>query len=245
MTKSYKIEKVSAADMVCSKMKELILDNKWKCGEKIPSENELAGLFGVNRLTVRIALQRLHALGIVDIRVGDGTYVQKLDFESHMHDLSDFYINDKTLQDILEFRLALEAECARLAAHRRTDEQLEQLYSLCMEFQKEMQDYYRCEQHDKDAAKQHFFNTIDISMNLHTILCAMSQNDLMSYAFFVAKEPSRRHMLSNAAKRINDIDEDGNNVWVNLWIKLYERLKARDAETSIIYLRQLIQLKTE
>lgn len=40
-----------------------------------PSESDLADLFGVNRLTVRLALQKLNTLGILDTRVGDGTYV--------------------------------------------------------------------------------------------------------------------------------------------------------------------------
>lgn len=224
-------------------MKELILEKKWEYGKKIPSENELAELFGVNRLTVRIALQRLHALGIVDIRVGDGTYVKKLDLESHMQDLSDFYINDKTMQDVLEFRLALETDCIILAAQRRTDEQLEQLHELCMAFQKETQEYHLRRYQDKAAAEQHFFNTVDLSMEIHTLLCVMAQNDLMSYAFFVAKEPARRHMLSNASQRINDVDENGNNVWAALWLKLYEHLKNRDAENARLCLRQLIELK--
>ena len=78
MAQNYKIKKQSAADLVCEKMKELILRKEWNTGEKIPSEMELAESFGVNRLTVRIALQRLHTLGLLDIRVGDGTYVRSL-----------------------------------------------------------------------------------------------------------------------------------------------------------------------
>ena len=73
MDNNYKITKKSAADLVCEKMKELIINKTWTAGEKIPTEMELSHNFGVNRLTVRIALQRLNTLGLLDIRVGDGT----------------------------------------------------------------------------------------------------------------------------------------------------------------------------
>ena len=71
MKKDIRIKKVSAADMVFDKMKEFILNGTWPLHEKVPSEGELAEAFGVNRLTVRIALQRLNALGILDTRVGE------------------------------------------------------------------------------------------------------------------------------------------------------------------------------
>ena len=61
MARSLKIKKVSAADLVCSKIKELVTNGTWATDQKIPSESELADTFGVNRLTVRIALQRLNA----------------------------------------------------------------------------------------------------------------------------------------------------------------------------------------
>ena len=70
-----KIKKKSTADLVCEKMKSMISNGTWQYYQKIPSESDLAEMFGVNRLTVRIALQRLNALGILDTRVGDGTYV--------------------------------------------------------------------------------------------------------------------------------------------------------------------------
>ena len=67
-----KIKKVSAADQVYTQLKTFILEGHWVPGEKIATETELAKSLGVNRLTVRVALQRLAALGLMDIRVGDG-----------------------------------------------------------------------------------------------------------------------------------------------------------------------------
>ena len=53
-----KIVKVSIVDQVCDAVKKDIMNGTWKAGEKIPSESELAEQFGVNRLSVRMALHR-------------------------------------------------------------------------------------------------------------------------------------------------------------------------------------------
>ena len=75
MEKDLRIKKTSAADLVCARMREMVIDGTWPVNEKIPSEGKLAETFGVNRLTVRNALQRLNALGVLKTHVGDGTYV--------------------------------------------------------------------------------------------------------------------------------------------------------------------------
>ena len=59
MEKNKKIRKMSAPDLVCERIQEMIAQGSWSYDQKIPSENELAESFGVNRLTVRIALQKL------------------------------------------------------------------------------------------------------------------------------------------------------------------------------------------
>ena len=142
MKKDIRIKKVSAADMVFDKMKEFILNGTWPLHEKVPSEGELAEAFGVNRLTVRIALQRLNALGILDTRVGDGTYVCSFDFDQHIHEISDFYMSPGLLEDVTEYRKAIQLECARLAVKRATEEELLELRSCCERFEKELDRYY-------------------------------------------------------------------------------------------------------
>ena len=68
-----KIRKLSMADQVCDRIRTLLLDGTWPVGTKLPAEAQLADRFGVNRLTVRIALQKFNALGILETRDGEGT----------------------------------------------------------------------------------------------------------------------------------------------------------------------------
>ena len=103
-TNETKIKKVSTVDLITEKMKTFILDGTWALNKKIPSESELANIFGVNRFTVRMALQKLNIIGVLETKAGDGTYVRSFDFEKHMEQIYDFYMTPKLLDDITEFR---------------------------------------------------------------------------------------------------------------------------------------------
>ena len=131
MPKIRKVEKVTAGDQVFQNLRENIVAGRWKAEEKLPAETELASLYGVNRLTVRMALQRLNALGMVETRVGDGTYVKKFDFTDFINGVQDLYTNPQLMGDVCEFRKHIEVECARLAIDRATDEEFETLDRIC------------------------------------------------------------------------------------------------------------------
>ena len=73
---AHQLKRKSISDQIFDILKEKIISNQWKPGDKIPSETELAASFGVSRLSARTAIQRLSALGLVEIRVGDGTYIK-------------------------------------------------------------------------------------------------------------------------------------------------------------------------
>ncbi len=122
-----KSKKTSAADAVFEALRSQISSGVWKVGDRLPSEGELAERYGVNRLTVRVALQKLNALGVVETRAGAGTHVIEFDFENYLRMASKFYGRGDMLQEVTEFRNHLEIECARLACERATDEDLAEL----------------------------------------------------------------------------------------------------------------------
>ena len=112
-----KIKKVSASEQVCEAIQDQISAGVWKVGDKLPSESDLAAKFGVNRLTVRMALQKLNALGIVETRTGSGTFVIEFDFESYLKTASRFYEQSGMMQNVQEFRIHIEIECALSLIH--------------------------------------------------------------------------------------------------------------------------------
>ena len=69
-----KVVKSSVSQQVFDQLREQILSGSWKPGQKLPSENELAAQFGVSRVTVRNALQKLSGLGLLETRFGEGSF---------------------------------------------------------------------------------------------------------------------------------------------------------------------------
>ena len=58
-----------------NQLRENIENGHWKVGQKIPAERELAAEFGVSRMTLRQAIQTLVDEGVLERRVGSGTFV--------------------------------------------------------------------------------------------------------------------------------------------------------------------------
>ena len=75
----HRIHRKSVSDQVFEQMRELILASEWKIGDKLPAETDLANHFGVSRSSVRQALQKLSAIGMVKTRVGEGSFVRQAD----------------------------------------------------------------------------------------------------------------------------------------------------------------------
>ena len=59
------------------KIKEDIEKGVWSIGDRLPSERELALKFDVSRMTLRQAIQTLADEGILERKIGSGTYVAR------------------------------------------------------------------------------------------------------------------------------------------------------------------------
>ena len=109
-------------DQLYGQILEQIVSGRLKEGDRLPPEMEICALFGVSRPVVREALLRLRADGLLHARPGIGTFVLKRPSETVTH--------FATAEDLagylrcIEVRLPLEGAAARLAAERRTDEEL-------------------------------------------------------------------------------------------------------------------------
>ncbi|MCW7538854.1 FadR family transcriptional regulator [Aquabacterium sp. A7-Y] len=108
-------------DQAVDRMRLCLERGEWQVGERIPIEPELAAQLGVSRNTVREAVRVLAYSGVLEVRQGDGTWVRSaVDASDVPQDLS-----RATLREHLEVRAMLEVEAARLAAERRSADDLE------------------------------------------------------------------------------------------------------------------------
>ncbi|MCY4623094.1 MAG: FCD domain-containing protein [bacterium] len=119
----------SATERTIDGIVTLIGAGQFVPGTRLPPESELAALIGVSRGSLREAVRVLVYLGILDVRVGDGTYVTDLDGANLLGglDLLGQVANERTALEIFEIRRVLESAAAAMAASRITDEQLTEL----------------------------------------------------------------------------------------------------------------------
>lgn len=133
------VHRTSVRNQVFEKLRNQIIQGVWAPGMKIPSENELTKLLGVSRISVRESLQKLVALGILETRHGEGTFVQSYSPAVHMNSLLPVLIlGQKDLLEVLEYRKIMEVGSVEMAVERATEEDIRKLEEIvrCMEADK-------------------------------------------------------------------------------------------------------------
>jgi len=109
------------SDDIVMQLEAMILEGSLKAGERLPAERVLAERFGVSRPSLREAIQKLVARGLLVSRQGGGNYVAA-ELGSTFSDplLQLLESNPGAQRDLLEFRHTLEGSCAYYAALRAT-----------------------------------------------------------------------------------------------------------------------------
>ncbi|GAB3011384.1 GntR family transcriptional regulator [Bowmanella dokdonensis] len=114
------------SDVILEQLESMILDGNLAAGQKLPSERDLAEQFAVSRPSLREAIQKLEAKGLVQRKQGGGTFVQtKLALLENAPLLDLIASRPESQFDLLEFRLALEGMAAYYAALRGTEDQIQ------------------------------------------------------------------------------------------------------------------------
>lgn len=104
---------------------EMIRTGQLNAGDKLDSVQQLAEKFQVGRSAVREALTSLRAMGLVEMRQGEGTFVKEFEKDQITFPLSTaILMNKKDIANLVEVRKIIEIGTARAAATKRTDEDL-------------------------------------------------------------------------------------------------------------------------
>jgi GntR family transcriptional repressor for pyruvate dehydrogenase complex len=125
-----KSENQSIQDSIISKIKELINHKNLEPGDKLPSERMLSEKFGVTRGNIREAIQKLEFYGILKSIPQSGTFVANIGVIAMNGMIDDILsLEEPDFKSLVETRILLELKTARLAALRRTDEDLVRIKS--------------------------------------------------------------------------------------------------------------------
>ncbi len=113
---------------ICHKMVGELIRGSWAEGEKIPAERELSQKMGVGRASLREALKALEIMGMIETRLGDGTYVcKRSEFFSRPLLWAIASSSAADARELVEARTVIEVELAGLAAEHATPDDLKQI----------------------------------------------------------------------------------------------------------------------
>lgn len=125
----------SPTDKIIQQLKQLITTGQLKPGDRLPAERVLAEKLGVSRSYVREAIRKLEFFGLLKTSPQSGTYVSGYSIkmiEGVLTDIINF--NKDDFSALIEARYYMEINAARLAAMRRTGEDLELLRSAVADY---------------------------------------------------------------------------------------------------------------
>ncbi|MDQ0198367.1 FadR/GntR family transcriptional regulator [Neobacillus ginsengisoli] len=132
-----KIKPKKIYEEVAEAIYEMIRSGQLKPGDKLDSVQQLAENFQVGRSAIREALTSLRAMGLVDMKQGEGTYIKEFVSEQITFPLSTaILMNKEDIAQLLEVRKIIESGTAAAAAKKRTNQHLAMMESALEEMKK-------------------------------------------------------------------------------------------------------------
>ena len=202
------------SDRIKAILKQAIADGELKPGDKLPTEEKIAGELNVSKVTVREALREMEVEGLIEKRRGmhGGSYVTEPSCEK----ISDLVINyiqfgAVTPGQVAEFRLLLEPSLVALAAERRTEEDLAAIRECIAAFEKSL------ETGNLDHA---------LGIEFHRLIADACHNPLAS-AVMAALVDVFKEIIATVPMSL----EDG-RIDLDFCKKFYECLLHKDKETA-------------
>jgi DNA-binding FadR family transcriptional regulator len=161
------IKRTRVAEILANEIKQKILKGMLKCGDKLPSERELAKQCSTSRITVRESFRMLENEGLLQIRQGadGGAFIAETNYKNVMRQLNVFYeYGYLSLDKLLEARRIVEPEVARLSARNRTEDDIDELEKII----------HRCQ-----VALDRKQPEADLQLQFHCLIAKASQNPLL------------------------------------------------------------------
>jgi GntR family transcriptional repressor for pyruvate dehydrogenase complex len=184
---------------VVRELEERILEANWRKETRLPSERELATAFATSRATVREAIQRLVARGLLETRRGSGLFVSA----QQPSRLSAPWLqliaeNPPVREDTLEFRLVFECAAARFAAQRATADELTDMESILERMHRAV--------HAQDVEAEALADT-----EFHAMLATASHNLMLGHFYGSVITMLREHITNNTYEA-SHIQVDANHL---------------------------------
>lgn len=205
------INKKSTLEIIIQQIKNQIRKGILKPGEKLPSERKLAGLLGVSRASVREAIQALAFSGYLEVIQGKGTYI--LEMATKYDEIVNFFseFSNYSLDYLMEARIMLEGEFARLAALNASQEEIDVIEKIFNEI-----------------AKSRDLNSFVVKdLELHLTIAKATHNPFMNGLMKIIGE-----MLYKETQRIIGISRYTRENTIETTRSLVQAIKQRNTEKA-------------
>lgn len=200
-------------DQAIAKIKDLIMSGEFAAGSKLPNEQDLSQRLGLSRNSLREAVRALTLIGVLEPRVGDGTYVTSLEPElllTGMGFISDL-MTGSTLLELHQVRRILEPVATEMAATRIGDDDLAELERCLVEM-------------DAAETTQAF---IAADEKFHHIIVAASGNSTLASLIQNLSGGTMRARLWRSVVEQGAIEVTKRRHW-----DIFDALRDRDAERA-------------
>lgn len=205
-----------AYERVVNYIRHEIWRGNLKCGERLPSERDLAEMLGVSRNSVREAIRTLNLMGFISSVHGVGNFVS-CDLEQNLSETLRMMLmmGETNYLQVSQLRRGLESETARLAASRILPKQISKLTDLARRIREEA-----------NAEKGSL-----LDQEFHTLLCEAAGNKLI-YALFMAMVTTINDFITTMYGRIV-LDEEQAEKLYTAHEKLVDALSHHDEEEAV------------
>jgi GntR family transcriptional repressor for pyruvate dehydrogenase complex len=211
---------MSVGPQVFEQLKNQILKGVWKPGDKIPSEHELTELLGVSRISVREALHKLAALGLIETRQGGGTFVKRLTADLYMNSLIPMtFLTKNDIVDVLEYRHIMEKGIVGLVVDRADANDIAELQDLLEKMKK-------C----KGRIEQHS----NYDLDFHLALARMTRNPIIIKTNYIIKD-----ILTSSM--VDIVSLLGTALGIYYHSKILDAIKRRDKEKAQMLMEKHIR----
>jgi DNA-binding FadR family transcriptional regulator len=141
-----RLKSESLKELFVKEIEAKIISGELKPGDRLPPEREMASLMGISRSVVNSGILELESKGFVAIIPRKGTLIVDYKKEgtplilSSIMNYNEGKISLKLFEGLMDTRLLIELECAKLAAMNRSDEDLEALEKLMLDVKENLND---------------------------------------------------------------------------------------------------------
>lgn len=224
------------SSQVFEQIRELIYKGTFKAGQQIPPERELASSMMVSRTSVRNAIEKLVDLGLLSQIQGQGTFVTAPDQRQGNPLAAAMSTDEATFFDLLEVRMGLECNAARLAAQRATENDIRNIRKSLLEMEDDL--------NDNDSISTSSDTAFHMSVTFSTKNPVLIHLTRSFYDFlFVGIKKNLSHMEAHAVA-YEDV------LWQHQ--QIYEQIKARQPEKAfeamqhhILYVQEFFEKRNQ